>query len=235
MVRKLKALNAPKFWKIAKKKTKWVVSPSPGPHKKFECIPLSIILRNILKIAETRKEAKRIINNGDVLVDNDVVKDSSYPVGLFDTVSLPKTKKHYRIVPTEKGLELVEINANEAKVKLCKIKNKTILKRGKIQLNLNDGKNILTESKDYKTGDSLLLEVPSLKISKHMKFMTGAKGVVIKGGNSGKIGIVKSIIESKISNPPRILCEIGDASKEVLKDRFFVLGENQDLTVNVNG
>ena len=55
---KLKRLRTPKFWRIQRKGTKLTVSPRPGPHKKFECIPLQIIARDILKIVETGEEAK---------------------------------------------------------------------------------------------------------------------------------------------------------------------------------
>jgi len=68
----LKRLAAPEFWPIPKKKYTWVFSPSPGPHKKEECIPLAIVVRDILKLAETGKEAKRIIKAGEVIVDGKV-------------------------------------------------------------------------------------------------------------------------------------------------------------------
>jgi small subunit ribosomal protein S4e len=233
MVRKLKALSAPDFWHVEKKRQKWVVSPSPGPHKKFECIPLSLILKNILKIAETTKEAKTIIKGGNVLVDGRVVKDPSYPVGLFDTLALPKIKKFYRIVPTKKGLELVEIDEKESNLKICRINNKTILKGGRIQLNLNDGKNILTENKEYKTGDSLLISLPSLNIVKHLKLQPNAIGVVVKGIDAGKIWTVEKIVSGSMTQPPRLLCRQGEETKEILKERFFVVGEDKPLiTVN---
>lgn len=58
---KLKRLLVPSFWKVPKKVAKWTVAPRPGPHKKFEGIPLQIIVRDILNLAETGKEAKSII------------------------------------------------------------------------------------------------------------------------------------------------------------------------------
>ncbi len=229
MVRKLKALNAPAFWRVEKKKTTWVVSPSPGPHKKFECIPLSIILRNILKIAENGKEASTIIKGGAIAVDNKIVRSPSYPVGLFDTISLTKDGRHYRMVPSKKGLEIVEIKESEANVKVCRINDKTALRKGKLQLNLNDGKNILADGKEYRTGDSLLLELPSLKVVKHLKLKQGAVGMVVKGTDSGKLGTVEKVLAGSMTQPSKLVCRLGKESEEVLKDRFFVLGEDKPL------
>ncbi|HKZ45635.1 MAG TPA: S4 domain-containing protein, partial [archaeon] len=94
---KLKRFKVPSYWKIEKKSVKWAVSPRPGPHKKYECIPLQVIVRDILKFAETGKEAKTIINKGEILVDGAVKKDYAFPIGLMDSVSIPKIKKFYRM------------------------------------------------------------------------------------------------------------------------------------------
>ena len=116
----LKRLAAPEFWPIPKKKYTWTFAPSPGPHKKEECIPLAIIVRDILGLAETGKEAKRIIKAREILVDGRVRTDHKYPVGLLDVISIPKINKHYRVVPFKNGLKLIEIDESEAKKKILK-------------------------------------------------------------------------------------------------------------------
>ena len=100
----LKRLLAPSFWRVPKKEKKWVVTPRAGPHPKSFSIPLSVILTHIINIANTTTEAKKIIRKGEVFVDGKRRKDYAYPAGLFDVVSVPKLKKHYRVVPREKGL-----------------------------------------------------------------------------------------------------------------------------------
>lgn len=223
MVKKLKRLLAPKFWKVPKKIRKWVVSPRPGPHKKFECIPLQIILRDILKIVDTGKEAKTVIKKGEILVDGRPRKDHAYPVGLFDSVAIPKIKKFYRVVPTEKGLELIEISEEESKLKICRINNKKILKKGRLQLNLHDGRNLLVEEDVYKTGDSLLIELPSQKILQHIKLEEGSLAVVTKGKESGKIVKIKRVEVNKV------ICELGGREIEVMKKFVFVVGKEKPL------
>ena len=129
----LKRLLAPSFWKLAKKEKKWVATPHAGPHPKLQCIPLSLILKHILKLTDTTTEAKKVIRKGEVFVDGKRRKDHAYPVGLFDVVQIPSIKKAYRIVPRKNGLELVEIADNEVNLKICKIMGKNIIKKGKIQ------------------------------------------------------------------------------------------------------
>src|SRR3990172_6102429 len=122
---RLKRLMTPKFWRISKKATKWAVAPRPGPHKKFASIPLQILLRDILKFAETGKEVQSILNQRHVLVDGRVVKDHAFPVGLMDVVSFPKIKKFYRCVVATNGFILIEIDEGESKQKLCRINDKS--------------------------------------------------------------------------------------------------------------
>lgn len=206
-----------------------MVSPRPGPHKKFESIPLQIILRDILKIGETAREVKSILQSREVLVDQKPRKDFAYPVGIFDVLSIPKLKKNYRVVPTNHGLELIEISEKEANTKICRIKNKTVVRNGKLQLNLHDGKNILVDKDEYKTGDSLLLELPSLKILEKIPLEKNSFGIVSKGSNSGKTGVVKEIVAGKFRNPTKIIVDIDGNEQEILKDRFFVLGKDKSL------
>ncbi|HDM89168.1 MAG TPA: 30S ribosomal protein S4e, partial [Candidatus Bathyarchaeota archaeon] len=102
----LKREASPPFWPIHRKKFVWTVKPRPGPHPVSRCIPLLLIIRDILGFAETRKEAKKIISQGKILVDGRVRRDDRYPVGLMDVVSIPELKMNYRVLPFKKGLTL---------------------------------------------------------------------------------------------------------------------------------
>jgi small subunit ribosomal protein S4e len=228
---KLKRLLVPKFWKVPRKVKTWAVSPRPGPHKKFESIPLQIMVRDILKLVETGKEAKNIIKKGEVFVDGEPRKDHAYPAGLFDVVSFPRTKEFYRIIPTSHGLGLVKIDEKESKLKICRINGKSLVKGKKIQLSLHDGKNILVDDNKYKVGDSLLLELPSLKIVQHLPLAPRTVGIVSKGTDSGKIGDVKEIVAGKAREPSRVICELDGKTEEVLKERFIVVGKDKPLII----
>ncbi|MEM4788723.1 MAG: S4 domain-containing protein, partial [Ignisphaera sp.] len=95
----LKRLAAPAFWPILRKEYKWITKPSPGPHLLERCIPLLVLIRDVLKLAENAREAKKIIFDGEVLIDGRVRRDFKFPVGLMDVVSIPKINMYIRIVP----------------------------------------------------------------------------------------------------------------------------------------
>jgi small subunit ribosomal protein S4e len=225
----LKRLAAPEFWPIPKKKYTWTFSPSPGPHKKNECIPLAIIVRDILKLAETGKESKRIIKSREIIVDGKVRTDHRFPVGLLDTISLPKINKHYRVVPYKNGFKLIEIDENDARKKILKILGKRNVKGGKIQLNMNDGKNIIVEDNKYKTHSSLLVELPNLKILGYIEMVVGNLVLITSGQNAGKIGKIVKVLEGKFNVKPKIVCEIENKNVEVLKEHAIVIGREEPL------
>jgi small subunit ribosomal protein S4e len=217
---------------VPKKHAKWAPKPRAGPHKQFESIPLMVILRDILKIADKGKEAKSIIKMGGVFVDGKYRKDHKYPAGVMDVVSIPRIKQQYRIVPTRKGLGLIEISVAESKKKICKIVDKTVVRGGKMQLNLHDGRNLLVDIKDskkYNTGDSIVLELPSQKILNHVKLEKGAPALIIKGKNIGMLGKIEEIIVTKTKEPTKLICNVNGEKLEVIKNYIFVVGKDKPL------
>jgi len=227
---KLKRLQAPEFWRLPKKIAKWTVAPSPGPHKKFESIPLQIIVRDILNLVETGKEANSIIKKGEILVDSKIRKDHAFPVGLMDVISIPRIKKYFRVLPSKEGLELKEISEDEANKKICRINNKTSVKKGRLQLNLHDGKNLFVDKDVYKTGDSVFLELPNQKIIEHIKLERGSLGLITKGKNSGKVARIKEVIITKgMREPNKVICELEKKDVEVRKDHIIVVGREEPV------
>lgn len=79
----MKRLNAPKHWMLAKMGGIWAPKPAAGPHKQRECLPLSIILRNRLKYALTRKESLMICMQKLVTVDGKVRTELNFPTGFM--------------------------------------------------------------------------------------------------------------------------------------------------------
>ena len=223
----LKRIKAPKFWKTPRKQDAWVVAPKPGPHKKLESIPLQVLLRDILKITDVGSDARKIVKQREVLVDGKVRKDHGYGVGLFDVVTIPKLNKNYRAVPSQTFRSFIEIDDSEAKKKICKIADKTIIGKGKIQLNLHDGKTVLTEDKKFKTGDTIVVELPSLKIIDHIPLEAGVTGVVIRGTQVGRVGKVKGTKKATSRQSAKVICEFENGEQNISKERFFIVGKDK--------
>ncbi len=228
----MKRLSAPGFWEVKKKEKKYVITPSSGPHRSQACIPLTIMLRDILKIAENTSEVKQILAAGNVKVNGKVRRDKKFPVGLMDIVEVGE--KYHRVLVGNKGLKLYEIKKRDA-LSLIQIKNKTYVKRkGKtglyLQLNMHNGNNMLVDNtKDYTTGDVLVMK--DGKVSDVLPFTKNALGLIIEGHNIGTIGSVESIIVKRASLKNEVILNVTNNGKSekllVPKNYVFIIGKEQ--------
>ena len=194
----LKRLAAPKTWGIIRKNARFITKPVPGPHGLQSGMPLNVLLKEILNYAGTTREVKKILNTTEVKIDGKARKDFRFPVGVFDTVEFTGIKEHFRVMLNNKGkIALLNISKDESLLKPCKIVGKSALK-GKIQLNLYDGKNIIVDKNAYNVGDTVLLSLPEQKISRHLKLDKNAAIFLTGGKHIGETGNVEDIIQDKI-------------------------------------
>jgi small subunit ribosomal protein S4e len=232
----LKRKPAPKFWPIHRKEFVWTVKPKPGAHSTSNCLPLALIIRDMLGLAKTLKEAKTIISQGKIMVDGKVQRDERFSTGLMDVISIPEVKGIYRILPSEKGLTLNSIEKDEAGFKLCRIENKTIVSGGHVQLNLHDGRNILIRVKDpkkpeedvYRTMDTLKISVPDQEVVEHMKFVEGAPAIIVGGKNVGRYGKIVDVEERLGQKRRKLLVTTEDVKGKRFQttlDFVFVTGD----------
>ncbi|RLI86722.1 MAG: 30S ribosomal protein S4e [Archaeoglobales archaeon] len=220
-----KRLSAPKTYKVPRKIFKWVVKPSPGPHD-GSAVPLLIVVRDYLKLADSAREARRIIASGEILVDGIPRKDYKFPIGLFDVVKIPKLNKSYRIVFDEKG-RFVPIEVEDDNLKLYKIVNKTTIRGGRIQLNLFDGTNIIGDN-SYKTKDSILLKIPDRVVVDRLPFEVGALVMITGGTHAGEIGKIKEYKVVRSSSPNLVTVDVGGRDITTIVDYVFVVGKKED-------
>ncbi len=237
---RLKRKPAPRFWPIHRKEEPWVVKPSSGPHSLENCLSLTLVLRDILGITETRKEAQTILHQGKVIVNGKAIPNDDYPVGLMDIISMPNADKYYRILPSNKGLSLSPISKDEISYKLVRIDDKATV-RGGVQLNLHDGSNILIKTSDpknpqeviYNTFDILKLSLPDKKIVGVMQLKEGNFVIITGGKNIGTKGKIVEIEKTEAKKRKNALVvvedEKGDRYQTIL-DFVFTLSETQQTT-----
>ena len=105
-------------------------------------------------------------------------------LGSLTSSRFRRSNKFYRILRDKNGRHVsIEIDAEAAKTRLCKIKNKTVVQGGKVQLNMRDGANILADN-TYKPGDSIVVSLEPetrFKIIDHFPFAVGNMAMVIGG------------------------------------------------------
>lgn len=202
--RQLKRIAAPRLFPIPRKiKGRFAIKPAPGPHPAERAIPLGIIIRDILGYARTLREIRKIVHAGYVKVDGRVIKDYKFPVGIMDVIELTLTEEIYRVLPFRRRLVLHRINPEEAKFKITRIIGKRYVKHGNIQLNLEDGRNILFKVNNeeerkkilqtYFVGDSLMISIPEQRILKHFKLVENKYAIIVAGRHMGVHGIIKEI------------------------------------------
>ncbi len=217
----LKTIAVPRTWAVKRKSKVWITRPNSGAHSNSNALPLNVVLKDILNIAASTKEVKYILQNHEIWVDQRRRKDKKHGIGLMDTLSLPLLEKNYRVLFNKFGkIKFVEISEAEAKIKPCKIMDKHNIKK-KMQLNLSDGRNILVEKADFKTGDSLIIELPSQKIAKSLPLKKGSYIFLIGGQHLGAHGKVEEIQEQ------HIVFKSGKKLVKTLTKYVLVIGEDK--------
>jgi small subunit ribosomal protein S4e len=226
MTFRLKRRAAPRAWTIPRKGSKWVKRPGPGPHAQDQSIPLLLVLRDIRHIAATAREARILLRAGSVRVDGKVAKDLDRGLGLMDTFSLAKPlDAHYRVVKDRHGkLVLVTIPSAEATVKIGRVRYKHAVPKGKVEVTLHDGRNLLVPSDSaYRVGDSLKIEVPSQKVVEHLPLAAGALAYIAGGSHVGELARVEKVEVRNSSQPNLVHFKEGFST---VKEYVFVVGQN---------
>ena len=200
---------------------------------------MTLVLRDMLGVAQTRKEGKLILTQGKVLVDGKIRKQDDSPVGLMDVISLPDMGKYYRIMPSHKGLVLAPISKEEAEVKLVRVEDKTTLRYG-VQIGLHDGSNMLvkvadlknTTSVPYETFDVLKITFPDKQVTETLKTKEGNLAIITGGKNIGKQGKIVEIEKAEAKKRRQALVVIEDAQGvryQTILDFVFSIGETTPM------
>jgi small subunit ribosomal protein S4e len=203
----------PKNWPIPRKGTAFVVKPVSGE------IPVLVVLRDILKIAQNRKEVKKAIHMKNILLNGKAVKDDKIGLSLFDTMTIVPSKKNYKIDLAQNGkFRIEEIDEKDAGKKIIKIVDKKTLKGKKTQLNLNDGSNTLSDIK-CNTNDSVVIDFKAKKIVKCLELKENANVVIFAGKHAGKKGTIEKLkLERKMAS-----VKSGDDKINVLIKQLMVV------------
>jgi ribosomal protein S4E len=186
----------------------WAPRPSSGPHKLRESLPLSLILRDKLKYALTRRETVMIVMRRYVEVDGRIRTDINYPTGFMDVVTIPRTKDAFRILYDVKGrFVLQNVDAEETKFKLCRVNQLSIGSKASVGRNpfakgqlaaipyivTHDGRTIRYIDPIVKVHDVVKVDLTTGKVVGHVKFEVGNLAMITKGANTGRVGEVTRI------------------------------------------
>jgi len=221
---KLKRQTIPAFWQIGRKEKRFALTVSSGTHPIAKSYPLAILLRDILKVVNTMREAKQVITSGEIKVDGIVRQDIHFPVGLMDVVEISSLDTTYRMVPKD-GLIVapIEIPKEEKSLKLCKVTRKVTVSGKKLQYGFHDGRTLVGDQK-INVNDTCLLTIPEQKVTNTMKLEKGSTALVISGDNAGAIGKVDDIRAGTFILPKRVLVAFEDRRVELPIDMVMAVG-----------
>jgi small subunit ribosomal protein S4e len=149
-------------------------------------VPVVIAVRDMLKLARTSKEVKKMIFEKSLKINGNVVKDIRDSIRLLNLFQADKT---YILTLTSNGK--FTLQETKEKNRPCKVLNKKALGKTQFQLNLHDGSNVLTKDK-IATQDTVYIDEKG-KIASHVKFEKGKSCLVIAGKYTGMKGKVSEL------------------------------------------
>jgi len=188
----LKRNKIEKFWPVPRKGTKYLAVPT---HNIRESIPLVVLMRDVLKLVRNKKELKKIISEKQIKINNKEIRETNYPICLFDVLSLKNLDKNYRATLSEnKKMVFEEVKGKEAETKPFKVINKKTISGKKTQLNLSGGRNIISREK-VNTGDTVLFNFKENKVVKIIPMEKGKKAFVVRGKHVGDRGEIMEILD----------------------------------------
>ena len=222
MKKHLKRLPAPRAWTLARKEHVWAYKPRAGPHPTEASVPLAMVLREMLHLADNAREAERAIFSRSVHVDGRAVTDPKFPVGLMDVVSLVPSKAHYRVLIDRRGkLTLLPIEASEAGWKLCRVEDRSTVKGGKFQLHLHDGRTVLLPKKEHATGTTIKMSVPRQEVLGAMPLAEGHVALLTGGQHAGELAHVARVDRTR--NPRANVVHFTEGFSTIV-DYVFIVG-----------
>ncbi len=174
---------------LPRKGTKYVAFAMRSNSK---AVSVVVALRDMLKIASTSKEAKYMVHNKMIRINNKIVTDINEPINLF---AILHADKNYKLGILETGKFFFEETTDSSRH--LKIMGKKLVSGGKIQYNLHDGSNLISKEK-MDVADSIIVDSEN-KIKKHISFEKGKNAIVVSGSNVGKTGKINSISGSNVS------------------------------------
>ncbi len=74
-----------------------------------------------------------------------------------------------------------------------------MLKKGRVQLNLMNGYNIIVPKDNYKVGDTIELSLPEMTVKGKKELKKGGKALLFRGKHPGVKGVVEEIKDGGIT------------------------------------
>lgn len=223
-VNKQKRLSVGTIRHLNRKEATWTIRQKPGAHSQQTSVPLGFVVRDMLKLSRTLREAKQIITKGLVHVDGNVRKTHQFSVGLFDTITIPSLKKNYRLILDTKGrLVCVDLVESQLKHKPVKVVNKVLTKGNKMLIQTHDGKTFRGITNDVSVGDSVLTTIDGKNVTEHLSLSKGGRVLITGGSHVGELAKVESIVEGTMKRDKLVNLSEGSEKFQTTASNVMVI------------
>ncbi len=215
---------------VPRKGLRYVKKPSAGRHPRVSSMTILMLLHEVLGVCRDEREARSILSSGKVLLDGRIVKDPGVPVGLMDVVAIPVLGTSYQMVVANGHLVPATV-PSDTNFKLDKIIGKKIVKGGRIQLALHDGRSYVIEREEdrFSVGDTLKIKLPEQSLAGFIKLEKGCRCYVYAGKHLGKMGVLEEVLERAGSAPADIRLKADDHQIITRKDYVLAVDEQFSL------
>ena len=208
-----KRLSAPKHYPVDRKGLTYTTT-SEGSRSPEDGIPAVIFLREVTGYAETKKEAKEIIRNGDLIRNGNRVGDVRDTIGIMDVVEIPSTEETFRVLPKSEGLKFEETVDDRV---AAKIEGKRV-EGDEYIYSFHNGENYKS-GEEYSTGTTLIFndEVESAELEE------GAEAIILDGKHAGQKAEVKEL-HSRGMRPDTASVQT-ENEFEIIQDKLLAIGD----------
>lgn len=197
-----KRLSAPNHYPIEKKDQTYITT-NKDSRSPENSIPVLLFLREVTGYADTKKEAKKIIKNGEIQRNGKTIRSVEAGLTTLDTVTIQKTGEKYRVINKKDTIEFVQVEEN-AQV-IAKITDKTPQNEDYVY-RLHNGENIQTQD-EYQTQSTVTIQ--DGEIQEEIEMEENQQALVIKGKHAGKTGEITQITKQG-RNPDTVTLQNGE-------------------------
>src|SRR5208283_327781 len=214
----------PRSWDIERKSSRFIIKPSPGPYSIQNSYSLGVAIRDLLHLVHNKREIDNVLSHSQVLVDGVARRDASFPVGLFNVITVPKEGVSFRLIPSSDGLKARKVGKEQSNLKLCRISSKSKITGGRIQYGFHDGRTMLNDALALSPGDAVLMKVPEQNVVSSVKLSKGSLGLILSGERAGLVGKISDVKKGTVSRERMVTISLLAGETELPARLIFPVG-----------
>jgi len=181
-----------------------------------------------MKYALNYREVKLIVMQRLIKIDGKKRSDARFPVGLFDVISIEKTKEHFRLMyNTKRKFDVTKISEEEAQYKLCRVNKFKWGPQKTPIIYTNDRRTFRFIDPLIKVNDTVRMDIETGKIIDFIKFKVGQVAYINGGHSCGRVGVIQSVTKHEGTFDMVLLQDAAGNTFTTRLGNVFVIGDGE--------